>query len=327
MSGASTSDSSTAPDEFMESGAHRAEAPAADEGPALPPATPLDDDGGGVFIFGPEPAAPKPEPAPARRRDFGGADSASVGAVSAAASQTVRIGSAPPPPPAPSPTEHAEAAAPAEPRARRVGFQTIALVTVVAINVGLGAGIASLRHDERETRAPIAAMSAGMTTLQSSQAQADRRLKETRSRLDEHDALLHKTIERLNATEERQREARREARERAERETKELAALTARLGSVERKVDMEVRNVDEALKIINLLGEPASARSPESRSAKPSRTEHGTPAEGHAPTHPAPSAKPARSAHEEPARPAHEEPAHRAPAEHPKAEAHETPRS
>lgn len=187
--------------------------------------------------------------------------------VSEAVSQTIRIASVvpptatsepptvkvkpkakPEPKPEPAsvvpPTVKSPAPAPAQP-AKRAGFSKLAIILVVLANAGLGAGLASLHRNEQRAREPVAKISSEVTTLQATQT-------ETSARLDEQELKLTKTIERLDATEKRQAQAERAAKEHAEHEAKELAALSARVGNAERKVDFEVHRIDDALKIVDL---------------------------------------------------------------------------
>lgn len=157
-------------------------------------------------------------------------------------------------------------------------------------NVGLGAGLASLRHDERQARAPVAALSADVKAIHATETETHAELEDTRTRLTEQEATLAKTIERLDATEQRQRDAERSAKEHADREAKELAALSARMGNVERKVDFSVHNVDDALKILD-LAQGKATRPAGSADVEPPSTpkalpkhEHAPPPEAHPPT-------------------------------------------
>ena len=200
-----------------------------------------------------------------------------------AISQTVRLASvAPKPLPVGSEEPERESppsTVPATPERppKRFGLSTIVMVVVVLANAGLGAGLASLRRDEQRAREPVAKMSADVKTLQASQTDTDARIEETRVRLDEHEKTLTQTIERLDATVQRQAQAERAAKEHAEREAKEIAALNARVGNTERKVDFEVRRVEDALKIIELAQpRPAESTAPP---PKPKAPAHGHRAE------------------------------------------------
>jgi hypothetical protein len=127
------------------------------------------------------------------------------------------------------------------------------LGVLFVINAGLVAGLVALRREEHQARAPIAAMSVDVKEIRSQQAETRVELEETRVRLDKQALALTQTMESVAATERRQKEAEREAKEHAAREAKEMAALTARMNHVERRVDDEVYTIEEAVKIIDMV--------------------------------------------------------------------------
>ncbi|MFO0737775.1 MAG: helix-hairpin-helix domain-containing protein [Labilithrix sp.] len=242
---------------------------------------------------------PMPETERRPRSDF----HEGSGVVVQATSQTMSVHApepapepAPPLPPSaaePEPKPSVPPPAPVDRSPRRFGLRSIVVPAIVMANVGLGVGLASLRQDERQARAPVAALSADVKAIRATEKETHAELEDTRTRLDEQEATLAKTIERLDATEQRQRDAERAAKEHADRDAKELAALSARMGNVERKVDFSVHNVDDALKILDLAqGKPARPAGsadvpPPSPKATP-KPDHAPPAEAHPPA-PAPS--------------------------------------
>lgn len=194
---------------------------------------------------------------------------------------------------------------------------TLLVGVVLLVNIALASAMVTLRAEAHKSREPVAALSTDVKELHDQQKdlheQQDEnraQINETKSRLDKQAAELAKTAQSVAAAVRRQDEAEREAKELAAREARDVAALTARMGRVERTVEDSVYTVEEAVKIIDMAqhrstpslhipSSPAdSAPLPAEGEAKPaSRASRSSSGAKRAGSHGASSHAPAAAAH------------------------------
>lgn len=140
------------------------------------------------------------------------------------------------------------------------------LGVVVCVNAALIAGVIAVRTEGKRAQAPVVSLGADVAELRNDQlaakASADEaraKLDETRAKIDEQSRLLKKSVERVTALEQRQREAEKEAKDRAAKEAREIAVLASRVNGFEKRLEQPT-SLGEALDVIDTVqGRPKPA--------------------------------------------------------------------
>lgn len=137
---------------------------------------------------------------------------------------------------------------------------------VVCVNAALIAGVIAVRTEGKRAQAPVVSLGADVAELRNDQLaakasaeEARAKLDETRAKIDEQSRLLKKSVERVAALEQRQRDAEKEAKDRAAKEAREIAVLASRVNGFEKRLEQPT-SLGEALDVIDTVqGRPKPA--------------------------------------------------------------------
>lgn len=137
---------------------------------------------------------------------------------------------------------------------------------VVCVNAALIAGVVAVRTEGKRAQAPVVSLGADVAELRNDQLaakasaeEARAKLDETRAKIDEQSRLLKKSVERVAALEQRQRDAEKEAKDRAAKEAREIAVLASRVNGFEKRLEQPT-SLGEALDVIDTVqGRPKPA--------------------------------------------------------------------
>lgn len=144
--------------------------------------------------------------------------------------------------------------APVSPPRRGRSSTRFIVLGLFVLNALVAASVAYLHREQRRAHAPIAAVSAEVSGLQTEQAATRAQLDETRAKLEATRESLDEQAKVVAATAQRQKDADREAVEREARETRELSALSGRVSGVEKSA----YKLKEAVLLIDLVqGRPS----------------------------------------------------------------------